>query len=191
MPMRQTRENLAAGIVESRDTPKSLKALLPEGVEDARCMADERILLAGAAIKRGLHIEGLDGEPIWIFLADEAVDRLLEPDTWRSTTLSEICSCDADVRPILSAPLGSAFKRGTGGLFVHDTFYEEIIAMIFMTAQKCRPYVKASLETLSEAFKAASKAKQPTSGGTAKTSAEQIESCFCAFIDAIAKRRGS
>ena len=56
MPMRQTRENLAAGIVESWDTPKSLKALLPEGVEDARCLADERILLAGAAIKRGLHI---------------------------------------------------------------------------------------------------------------------------------------
>lgn len=132
-PMRQTRENAAADFYKGELIPHDkLRNLLPEGVEDDNCFVDVRILQAGAAIDRCIHAESEDGETVWIFRSADAPedDHFDLPDAWRRSTLSTICNYDAAVRPILSAPAGTAFKRSADGLFVRDIAYETLMQAI-------------------------------------------------------------
>lgn len=184
-PMRQSRENAVADFYKGELIPhEQLRNLLPEGIEDLTCFVEARILKEGASIERCVHIRMATGDEMWAFRAAEAGtdERIGQPDGWRRTKLSTICNYDASIRPILSAPSGTAFKRGPNGLFVRDTDYEDFLRALMRIerasdAREADALMRDAMEAAQKAgiFPAGEESPADAAGGLWQTMGEDFD----------------
>ena len=84
------------------------------------CLATDRITVDGRPVGYCYREAPIDGLPDsgWRFLAgDEEEDYLNNPSHSGVYHLNDLCNFDPDILPLLSAPHGTAYVRGTDGMF--------------------------------------------------------------------------